>query len=283
MSRFVETLYDSYGQEFEFDEIYFERKTDHQQLTIFHNPVFGRVMVLDGVVQTTERDEFIYHEMLAHVPILAHGGVTSVLVVGGGDGAIIREITRHQAIRQITQVEIDATVIEMSRQHLPNHSAGAFDDPRLEIVIGDGLEFLQGQGERYDLIICDSTDPIGPGESLFDHAFYSAVHSRLARGGVFVAQNGVPFHQLDELQSTYRHLSGLFGDACFYSAAVPSYIGGIMAFAWASDDPGLRKLSEASLRERYRAAALACRYYNPAIHLASFSLPEYLLQALQEG
>ena len=283
MARFVETLYDAYGQEFEIDEVYFEHKTDHQHLMIFHNPVFGRVMVLDGVVQTTERDEFIYHEMLAHVAIQAHGRVDSLLVVGGGDGGIIREITRHRRIRKFTQVEIDRTVIEMSRAHLPEHSAGAFDDPRLEIVIDDGLEFLSAAGESYDVIICDSTDPIGPGESLFSGEFYAAVRGRLKPGGVFVAQNGVPFHQLDELRATHHHLRGLFADASFYAAAVPSYIGGVMAFAWATDDPALRAVGEQTLDARYSDAGLACRYYNPAIHRAAFALPEYLVQAIRDA
>ncbi len=282
MSRIVETLYDAYGQEFEFDEVYFERKTDHQHLIIFHNPIFGRMMVLDGVVQTTELDEFIYHEMLAHVAILAHGRVDNILVVGGGDGGIIREITHHRGIRHITQVEIDRTVIEMSRLHLPSHSAGAFDDPRLEIVIGEGLDFLRGDGEPYDVIICDSTDPIGPGETLFSQEFYTAIQGRLKPGGVFVAQNGVPFHQIDELCATHHHLRSLFTDTSFYAAAVPSYVGGIMAFAWASDDQRLRNLSEEKLLARYRDSGLSCRYYNPALHRASFALPEYVLQAIQD-
>lgn len=282
-TRFVETLYDAYGQELEIDEVYFERKTDHQHLIIFHNPIFGRVMVLDGVVQTTERDEFIYHEMLAHVPILAHGHVESLLVVGGGDGGILRQVTRHRDIRKITQVEIDPAVIETSRRYLPDHSAGAFDDPRLEIVIGDGLEVLRRAGESYDVIISDSTDPIGPGESLFTGEFYAAAHARLKPGGVFVAQNGVPFHQLDELCSTHRHLRGLFADHGFFTAAVPIYVGGVMAFAWASDDPRLRQLDEQTLETRFREAALSCRYYNPAIHRAAFALPEYLIQALRDA
>jgi len=281
MSRIVETLYDAYGQEFEFDEVYFERKTDHQHLIIFHNPVFGRVMILDGVVQTTELDEFIYHEMLSHVPILAHGHVDNILVVGGGDGGIIREITQHRGIQHITQVEIDRTVIEMSRLHLPGHSAGAFDDPRLEIVISDGLNYLRGDGESYDVIISDSTDPIGPGETLFSQEFYTAVQRRLKPGGIFVAQNGVPFYQMDELRTANHHLSSLFADTSFYAAAVPTYVGGIMAFAWASDDQKLRNLSEEKLLARYRDSGLSCRYYNPALHRASFALPEYVIQAIQ--
>jgi len=280
-TRFVETLYDAYGQEFEVGEVFFERHTEHQQLSIFANPVFGRMMVLDGVVQTTERDEFFYHEMLAHVPILGHGRAREVLVIGGGDGGIIRELVKHGSIERIVQVEIDAGVIATSREYLPRHSDGAFDDPRLRIVIADGLEFMQRDGDAFDVIICDSTDPIGPGESLFSAEFYAALPGRLRPGGVFVAQNGVPFHQMDELCATHRHLRGLFADTSFYSVAVPSYIGGIMAFAWASDTPGLREPDREVLTRRFDEAGISCRYYNPGIHQASFALPEYILQAMQ--
>jgi len=282
-ARFVETLCDTYGQEFEIDEVYFEQKTEHQHLIIFHNAVFGRMMVLDGVVQTTERDEFIYHEMLTHVPILAHGEVDNLLVIGGGDGAILREISRHRSIQRITQVEIDATVIEQCRKYLPNHSAGAFDDPRLHTVIADGLDFLSREGERYDVIICDSTDPVGPGKTLFTAEFYATVQRRLQAGGIFVAQNGVPFHQMDELCDSHRQLRERFIDHGFYGAAVPSYIGGIMAFAWASDSAARCCPDEATLNARYVDAGLACRYYNPAIHRAAFALPEYLLEALRQA
>jgi spermidine synthase len=133
--RYEETLYDAWGQAFDVDEIFFEHKTDHQHLVIFQNALFGRVMALDGVIQTTEADEFVYHEMLTHVPILAHGNAKSVLIIGGGDGGILREVSRHASVEKITMVEIDAAVVEMSKQYLPNHSNGAFDDPRLNLVI----------------------------------------------------------------------------------------------------------------------------------------------------
>ncbi|HBN16215.1 MAG TPA: polyamine aminopropyltransferase, partial [Pseudohongiella sp.] len=137
--RWTETLYASYGQSFRVDEILFEHKTEHQHLVIFENAQFGRVMALDGVVQTTERDEFIYHEMLTHVPLVAHGNAKRVLIIGGGDGGILREVCRHKSVEHITQVEIDQAVIDMARQYLPSHSDGAYDDPRANIVIGDGF------------------------------------------------------------------------------------------------------------------------------------------------
>ncbi|MCB1717886.1 MAG: polyamine aminopropyltransferase [Candidatus Competibacteraceae bacterium] len=280
MAKFTEVLYDDYGQLFGVDEVFFEHRTDHQHLLIFRNSRFGRVMTLDGVVQTTERDEFIYHEMLAHTPILAHGKARRVLIVGGGDGGMLREVCRHQSVEHITQVEIDASVVEMSKQHLPKHSQGAYDDPRLELVIADGMRYVREASDTFDVIISDSTDPIGPGEVLFTQDFYAACQARLNPGGVLVTQNGVPFMQLAEVKSTAQRLAKTFADWHFYGAAVPTYIGGIMTFAWASDDATLRQVPLATLQERYQAAGIKTRYYNPAIHQAAFALPQYILEAI---
>lgn len=280
MPKFAETLYDAYGQEFRIDEMLFEVKTDHQHVIIFHNATFGRVLVLDGVVQTTEKDEFIYHEMMTHVPILAHGSVKRVLIVGGGDGGMLREITRHQGIEHITQVEIDRQVIDMCRTHLPHHSQGAFDDPRVNIVISDGLEYVKNTQERFDVIISDSTDPIGPGEALFREDFYAHCKSCLTQGGVLVTQNGVAFMQLDEVRITARRLNRVFDDWHFYCTAVPTYVGGIMTFAWATDDVTMRFIDRKMLEDRYTASKITTRYYTPAIHRASFALPGYVLEAI---
>lgn len=280
MHKFVETLYDSYAQEFRIDELLYEVKTDHQHLIIFRNAAFGRVMVLDGIVQTTEKDEFIYHEMMAHLPILAHGQAARVLIVGGGDGAMLREVTRHQTVTHITQVEIDQQVIEMSRKFLPNHSRGAFDDPRVKIVIEDGLKFVQQTGDTFDVIISDSTDPIGPGEVLFKEDFYAACKRCLTPGGVLVTQNGVPYMQPDEIRTTARRIRRVFDDWHFYSAAVPTYIGGIMTFAWGTDNKALRQTDISILKDRFAAAKIKTHYYNPEIHFAAFALPQYIVEAI---
>lgn len=280
MRSFSETLYDAYGQEFRVDEVLHEVKTDHQHLLIFRNAAFGRVLALDGIVQTTENDEFIYHEMMTHVPLLAHGAVRDVLIVGGGDGGMLREVCRHSAVKRITQVEIDRAVIDMCRKYLPGHSRGAFDDPRVQIVIGDGFEFVRNADQRFDVIISDSTDPIGPGETLFTDSFYAACRESLNPGGILVTQNGVPFHQMDEVKNTADLLKTIFADWHFYTAAVPSYVGGAMTFAWATDEPEHRHADLETLRDRFHKAALDCRYYNPEIHFAAFALPTYVLAAL---
>jgi spermidine synthase len=282
MKEFQETLYDSISQCFRIDRLYYERKTEHQHLMIFHNAFLGRVMTLDGIVQTTEKDEFIYHEMMAHVPLLAHGRAREVLIVGGGDGAMLREVCRHPAVERIVMVEIDRQVIELAKEYLPNHSAGAFDDPRLELVIADGMQFVRDcETDRFDVIISDSTDPIGPGEVLFSDDFYRECRRILKPYGVMTTQNGVPFFQLDEVRDTRERMGRHFRDQTFYAAAVPTYHGGIMTFGLGSDDPGLRQVSEETLAQRLADAGFTTRYYTPALHIASFALPRYVLDAIE--
>lgn len=277
-----ETLHAGFGQYFTVDNVLYREKTDHQDLVIFENAAFGRVMALDGVVQTTERDEFIYHEMMTHVPLLAHGAAKRVLIIGGGDGAMLREVSRHRDIEQITMVEIDAGVVTFCQQYLPNHSQGAYADPRFKLVIDDGVNFVRECTEKFDVIISDCTDPIGPGESLFTSEFYEGCRRCLNENGIFVAQNGVCFLQQDEAINSHRKLGHYFSDVSFYQAAIPTYYGGIMTFAWASNNPALRLLDTATLQARFDAANLTCRYYTPAIHTGSFALPQYLLNALAD-
>lgn len=283
MNIYTETLYDAYGQEFAVDKVYFENKTEHQHLVIFENAKFGRVMALDGIIQTTEADEFIYHEMLTHVPLLAHGNVKRVLIIGGGDGGMLREVCKHAMVEHITQVEIDDQVVEMCKEFLPNHSAGAYDDSRVNIVIDDGANFVRECSEKFDVIISDSTDPIGPGDVLFTSDFYENCKNCLNEDGILVTQNGVAFMQLDEVTTTAKRMQTYFSDQSFYSAAVPTYIGGIMTFAWATQNTEYRDLSVDLITQRFNAAAIKTRYYNPAIHVASFALPQYIVDALSAG
>lgn len=282
MSDYLETLYDGYGQRFRMDQLLHEVRTEHQHLVIFENARMGRVMALDGVIQTTEADEFIYHEMLTHVPILAHGNAKRVLIIGGGDGGMLREVRKHRGVESITMVEIDGTVVEMCQEFLPNHSCGAYEDPRLNLVIDDGMNFVATTTEKFDVIISDSTDPIGPGEVLFSENFYQACRRCLNDGGILVTQNGTPFMQLSEVQNTASRMDGLFADWHFYMAAVPTYIGGSMTFAWGSTDAEYRKLPLETLRQRFAGSSIVTRYYNPEIHQGAFALPQYVLQAVNK-
>ena len=277
-----ETLHQGIRFAFEADRILFESDTGHQHLVLFENSRFGRVLMLDGATQVTTGDEFVYHEMMTHVPILAHGRVRRVLVIGGGDGGIAREVLKH-GIERLTQVEIDRAVVDFSLEYLPEVSAGAYDDPRMELIIADGMDYVASPGERFDLIVVDSTDPQGPGAVLFSERFYRAAGDRLQPGGVIVTQNGVPFLQPDELVSTMAHFGRLFADAACYLAAIPTYIGGFMAMGWGSDDAGLRAVPQAILRERFAAAGLATRYYTPEVHAAAFALPRFVAARVAEG
>ncbi|WBA81210.1 polyamine aminopropyltransferase [Endozoicomonas sp. GU-1] len=283
---YQETLYSGYGQNFSIDRLLFEDHTEHQHLIIFENRFFGRIMALDGVIQTTEKDEFIYHEMLTHVPILAHGKVKRVLIIGGGDGGMLREVLRHRSVEQVTMVEIDRAVVDLCRQWLPNHCAGAYDDPRVNLVIEDGVRFVNNHGiadHSFDVIISDCTDPIGPGEVLFSSEFYRGCKRLLTDKGIFVAQNGVPFMQLNEVTTTAHRLASYVSDLHFYSAAVPTYACGIMTFAWGTDDLKARHIPLVELEARFAHSNITTRYYTPEVHLAAFALPRYIETAIAEA
>lgn len=282
MSRWIEeTLHPDFRTALKADSVLYDSETAHQRLVLFENATFGRVLTLDGVVQVTEGDEFIYHEMLAHLPLLAHGAARKVLIVGGGDGGLLEEVLKHPGVEKVTQVEIDAGVIDFSKRYLSSICRNAYDDPRLDLVIADGVDFVAQCGERYDVAIVDSTDPVGPGEVLFSDTFYGKAKTCLAPGGILVTQNGVPFLQGEELKNTMRAFRALFADAACYLAAVPSYTGGVMAFGWGCDDAAKRQTSLEVLQERYKASGIATRYYNPAVHQAAFALPNHIAELIR--
>ena len=272
---FRENLHGAYAQSMTVDELLFDSETDHQRLRVFQNAQFGRVLTLDDVVQTTEGDNFIYHEMLTHVPIIAHGAARRVLIIGGGDGGMAREVLRHKSVEHVTMVEIDAGVVEFSKTYLPMLSNGVFDDPRLNLVINDGAVFMKENTEKFDVIIVDSTDPIGPGEVLFTDTFYGHAKRSLTDGGILVTQNGVPFMQGNELTNTMRAFQALFTDATCYMATIPTYAGGPMAFGWGTDG-NARQVSLNSLINRWAVADIASDYYTPAVHQGAFALPAYV-------
>ena len=286
MNWFDEALHDEwsgqgYTQRFEVTRTICEVSTDHQKLVIFETPRFGRVLALDGVVQTTEVDEFCYHEMLTHVPIFAHGKVRDALIVGGGDGGVLREVLRHDSISSATLVEIDDTVIKLCREHMPSLSDGAFDDPRCSTRIEDGVAFVRDTDRRFDVIIVDSTDPIGPAEVLFTPEFYANSRRCLRENGILVTQSGVPFLQPEELRSVHRSLGSVFPDATFYLTVVPTYVGGYMTLGWASDRSETREVELEELAERVGRTGLSFKYYSPSIHKSAFALPPFIAGILE--
>src|SRR5258708_27581017 len=186
------------------------------------------MLSLDGATQVTTKDEFIYHEMMTHVPILAHGSVADVLIIGGGDCGIAEEVLKHKSVKRLTQVEIDASVVEFSKEHFPEFTGPVLKDKRFDLVIDDGIKYVKETDRRFDVIIVDSTDPQGPGIVLFSVPFYTACKRCLNPGGVMTLQNGVPFFQADELTMVHRRLRPLFADTSCYVAAIPSYYGGVL-------------------------------------------------------
>jgi spermidine synthase len=199
-----------------------------------------------------------------------------VLIIGGGDGGMLEEVLKHGAVERAVMVEIDPSVIAFCARHLPSISGRAFEDARAQVVIADGAAFVAETAERFDVVIVDSTDPIGPGAVLFTEAFYRACRRVLGPGGVLVTQNGVPFLQADELVASVGHFRRIFRDATCYMATIPTYTGGPMAFGWASDEASLRRVPAPVLAERFAATGLATRYYTPEVHAAAFALPRYV-------
>ena len=271
---FVEELAPGLHQRLRIDRM-IHQEEGLQKIAIFENAEFGRVLALDDVIQVTERDEFIYHEMMAHVPLLAHGEARRVLIIGGGDGGMLREVLKHRTVERAVLVEIDEAVVALCRKHLPMVCGEAFEDPRTELVIADGFAFVRDTDERFDLILIDSPDPQGPGEILFSEEFYRHCRDRLAPGGVIVAQAGSPFFQTPVLRKTVRRLKPLFRDVAVFTATVPAY-GGLYAFAWASDDMLKRNMTTLQAAARFSAAQIETRSYTPAVHCASFILPGFM-------
>jgi spermidine synthase len=281
-----ETLFDALGfrMTYAVERVLYEMQTEHQHLVLFKHKFFGKMLMLDGATQVTGRDEFIYHEMMTHVPIFAHGKAKEVLIVGGGDCGIAEEVLKHKSVARLTQVEIDASVVEFAKEHFPEFTRGVLGNKRFDLIIADGMDYVAKTDRRFDVIIVDSTDPQGPGKVLFTRKFYAACKRCLTAGGVLVTQNGVPFLQPAELISSVRHFRELFADAGCYLAAIPTYVGGHMAMGFATDDKRLRELPLATLEQRYRRAApLATKYWTPEVHKAAFALPRFVLDHLAKA
>jgi spermidine synthase len=282
----AETLFDDLGfrMTFQVDKVLHEEQTAHQHLVLFEQPFFGKMLMLDGATQITKRDEFIYQEMMAHVPLFAHGRARHVLIIGGGDCGIAEEVLKHKSVRHLTQVEIDPQVVEFAKRHFPEFTRPVFADKRFESVIADGAKFVAKTENRFDAIIVDSTDPQGPGKVLFSAKFYADCRRCLRPDGVLVTQNGVPFLQPRELVSSIAKFRNLFADASCYVAAIPTYIGGHMAMGFATDDRRLRRLPVQTIARRYReAGSFSTQYWTPDMHVAAFAQPRFIADAVAEA
>lgn len=280
---FEEHLHKHWHAKLKAEKVLHEVHTELQDLVIFENGDFGRVLMLDKIIQLTSRDEFVYHEMMAHVPLFAHKAPRRVLIVGGGDGGVLREVLRHREVERAVLCEIDPGVITLCREYFPEISAGAFDEPRTEILIADGAEFVAKAGEKFDVILVDSTDPIGPGKVLFTEEFYRDCKRCLADGGILVTQQGLPFLQPWEIKQSVQFFRQLFKDATAYLPVTASYLGGHFALGWATDDKTLRNVPIELLEDRFAKAKIDTQYYTPRIHAAAFVHPNYLVKLLNDS
>ncbi len=277
-----EQLHDGWHQSFDVEgDMIVDRKSAFQHVQIFDNRLVGRVLVLDGIIQLTERDEATYSEMLAHVPICELGTVKRVMIVGGGDGAIAEELLKHQSIAHIDLVDIDGDVVDLCKDLFPNVHKGAFDDPRLSVHVADAFAFLEDEAsaDRYDLIIADRPDPVGPAAVLFQTRFYELVNRALTPQGVAVFQTGVPLFQGEELADTVRQHAEVFAENGTYLVVTPTYVGGFMALTWGSKSDGVRlgdRTRQDDVAARFADAAIHTDYYTPALHFAAFDLPAFI-------
>jgi len=277
---FNETLYKGFRQAHEVKKVLFEGKSKYQNVGVFESGRFGRILALDGVVQCTEGDEFVYHEMLTHLPILAHGKVQSVLIIGGGDGGILEEVLKHKAIKRVTMVEIDGDVIEVAKKYLPKICGKAFSDKRTNLIVGDGAAYVAETKERYDIVIVDRPDPVGPATVLFSKAFYDNCRRVMKPGAILVAQNGVPHMQGPELTDAIKLFQKIWAQSGTYLAVVPTYVCGFMSMTWASDRD-ITDVDPRAIFSRFDAAKLdKLNYYNPEIHFGSFALPNFVARLL---
>lgn len=262
------------------DRQLYSGQSEFQRIDVFESPEFGRFLTLDGYMMLTEKDEFIYHEMIVHVPMAVHPHVQNVLVIGAGDGGVIRELTRYSDIEHIDMVEIDPEVVSVCRQFLPKTAGSWLDDPRVSIHYEDGLKFIRRRENAYDLIIVDSTDPFGPGEGLFTREFYGNCYKALRDDGIMVNQHESPFYQEDATacQRAHKRIVESFPISRVYQAHIPTYPSGHWLFGFASKQyHPLKHLDEA----RWNARGLVCKYYTTTLHKGAFYIPAYVEDLLK--
>ena len=255
-------------------------KSEFQRIDVFESPEFGRFLTLDGLMMLTEKDEFIYHEMITHVAMAANPDVKNVLVIGAGDGGTIRELTRYESIEHIDMVEIDEEVVRVCREYLPQ-TASKLSDPRVTIYFEDGLRFVRTKADLYDLIIVDSTDPFGPGEGLFTSEFYGNCYNALTADGILINQHESPYYKEDAaaMQRAHKRIREFFPICRVYQAHIPTYPSGHWLFGFASKTVDPLALDE----ERWNGLGLKTRYYNTELHKGCFAIPNYVKELLENA
>ncbi len=244
-------------------------QTPFQKLDMVETAEFGNMLILDGMVMTTQKDEFVYHEMVAHVPLFTHPKPENVLVVGGGDGGVIREVLKHPSVKKATLVEIDGKVIEYSKKYLPE-IAGKLDDPRVEVKVDDGFMHIAKSENEYDVIMVDSTEPVGPAVNLFTKGFYAGIANALKEDGIFVAQTDNPWFKADLIRNVYRDVKEIFPITRLYTANIPTYPSGLWTFTLGSKQYDPLAVSDDRFHD------IETKYYTKELHKACFVLPKFV-------
>lgn len=266
-----------FAVQYETKKILFSGRSDFQKVEIAETLGHGKMLLNDDLVMVTERDEFIYHEMMAHVPLFVHPNPKKVLVIGGGDGGTAREVLRHQNVEKCVMVEIDKMVVDACREFLPLTSC-ELDNPRLELIIGDGVQYMKESREEFDVILIDSTDPIGPATPLFGEDFYRDVSARLSPQGIVVAQGESPFYEVPMQKKLLQVVQNIFPIRTYLNFSNLTYPGGLWSFLYASKE--LHPLKDFK-RQKLQNSELTFRYYNEGIHQASFQLPQFMKDNLK--
>jgi spermidine synthase len=260
----------------------FHEVSPYQTVEIFETDTWGNLMTIDGMVMLSEKDEFVYHEMMAHLPLFTHPNPETVLIIGGGDGGTAREVMRHDSLKQVDMVEIDETVVRASKLHMPE--VGDFDNPKLNVIYANGLTFVEGPENTYDVIIIDGSDPVGPAVDLFKKEFYENCHRCLKENGVLISQTESPFVPAyhESIRSVQRAISELFPVARLLLTYIPLYPSGMWSMSIASkqSDPLDNNVLE-SISERSASFQHKLKYYNKEVHAASFALPGFVRQIIE--
>ncbi|NLK75237.1 MAG: polyamine aminopropyltransferase [Clostridiales bacterium] len=259
----------------------YNKQSDFQHISVLDTYEFGRILVLDGYIMLTEKDEFIYHEMIVHIPMAVNPDIKKVLVIGAGDGGTLRELSRYKSIETIDMVEIDPMVVEVCKEYFPETTC-CLDDPRVHIYYEDGLKFVRKKVKEYDLIVVDSTDPFGPGEGLFTKEFYGNCYNALNKEGIMVNQHESTYYDsyVDEVIRTHIRLKSTFPIANIYQAHIPTYPSGHWLFGFSSKKfHPIKDLRE----EQWNNIGLRTKYYNTKLHKGAFALPNYIIEQLEYG
>lgn len=261
-----------YGIAIESEKTLFSEQSDFQMVEIHTSRAFGNFLTLDGLMMTTERDEHFYHEMIAHIPLCAHKNPENVLVIGGGDGGTVREVLKHKTVKNVDLCEIDGLVIEASKKFLPT-IACELDNPKVKIYTEDAIEFIKAKNNCYDIVLIDSTDPMGPGEGLFTEEFYNNVKKSLKDGGIVAAQSESPFANQNEIKKMYPLLKKVFKKVSPYCGPIPTYPGGYWSWAFCADSlEAGEKFDEARADE----ISSKCKIYNKCIQKGCFCVPNFM-------